>query len=68
MIVLVEILNGKRYSRQLHEQILRPGLAGLVTNSFVVSDKFLNFYKGVEFTVSLRGPKYWLKKVEATRT
>ena len=56
------------YSLQLHELILGPGLADLVTNPFVVSNKFLNFCESVESTVSLWGLKLWLEKVEATIT
>lgn len=55
LIVLVEIVNGKCRSLQLHELILGSGLAGLVTKPFVVSNKCLNFYKGVESTVESQG-------------
>lgn len=68
MIVLAELLNGKCYSLQLHELILEPGLAGPVTKPFVVSDKFLNFYKGEESTVGLGDPKYQVEMLEVTIT
>lgn len=58
MIVPTEIINVKCYSLQLPELIPQPRLAALVTNPFVASNKFVNFYEGVESTVSLRGLIY----------